>query len=109
MPDTSMISKEEQLRRFGYGVGLLGGTRAAANLMPMGERQIRALLGGYRKLHDGHLRELAAALIARADECRQLERLISPAFAGNLTERQTERQGKPDGRRFDQREDADNG
>lgn len=112
MPDTSPISKEDQLRRFGYGIGLLGGTRSASNYMEMTERQIRFLMAGHRTLHDGHLRDLAAALIDRAEECRKLERLISPAFSENLTEEQAAKQGKPDGRRFDaksQAEDPANG
>lgn len=95
------IDEQTQRERFEMAVELLGGNHAAARELEVGERTIRALKSGERQLHDGFLRDMAAALIRRADLCRELERGISPAFAANLTENQAERRGKPDGRRYD--------
>jgi len=49
------------------------------------------MVAGTSHLHAGILQDIAKALLAHADECRQLERLISPAFADNLTREQRER------------------
>lgn len=99
----SPITDETQLIRFREAVRLLGGQRAAARALGASDRTIRGLCAGERPLHDGFLRDTAAALISHADKCRLLERGLSPAFAANLTEDQAERRGKPDARRFDQR------
>jgi hypothetical protein len=92
---------ETQLARFRQAIELLGGQRATARVLGCNERTIRALWNGERPLHDGWLRDIAAALIAHADQCRALERQISPAFTGNLTEDQ--RTAKRHGNRFDAR------
>lgn len=101
MPRTTPIDPQTQLDRFREAVQLLGGQRAAAAYLKVNERHIRYLMAGERELHDGILRDTAAALVLHADKCRALERGISPAFAANLTERQADRQGKQDGRRYD--------
>ena len=96
------IDPETQLARFTQAIQLLGGRRAAAQILDVNERTIRKLIAGDIPLHDGWLRDIATALLVHADHCRDLEREISPAFAGNLTEQQAAQQGKPDARRFDQ-------
>jgi hypothetical protein len=104
---TIPIDPETQRQRFWQGVNLLGGIRPAARILDCNERTLRALCDGSRTLHDGWLRDLAAALIAHADKCRAHERRISPAFAANLTEEQ--RNGKRDPRRFDMKGENPNG
>jgi len=92
---------DSQLARFREAVQLLGGVRTAARALDVSDRTIYALIYGKRALHDGFLRDMAAALIRHADQCRALERLISPAFVGNLTaEQQT---AKPHGNRYDRK------
>ncbi|WP_324694544.1 hypothetical protein [Novosphingobium sp. RL4] len=81
----------------------LGGQTVTARILDVTPRAVRRWLTGERPLHDGIMREVGRALIRHADHCRKLERKISPAFAGNLTERQLQRMGKPDARRADQR------
>lgn len=105
MPKSTPIDTQTQLTHFTEACELLGGNHAAARELKVSERTIRFLRAGERNLHDGFLRDISAALIRRADQCRALERRISPAFAANLTERQAERQGKRDARRYDQGED----
>lgn len=95
------IDPDSQLARFRKAVELLGGVRSAARALDCQERTIYGLVYGQRQLHDGWLRDMAAALIARAEECRALERLISPAFAANLTEAQ--QTTKPHFNRFDRK------
>lgn len=95
------IDPESQLARFRRAVELLGGVRSAARALDCKDRTIYALIYGDRDLHDGWLRDIAAALIRHADECRAVERLISPAFSGNLTEAQ--QTTKPHGNRFDRK------
>lgn len=89
MPDT--ITPETQHRDFLEAVELLGGQRAAARALHMSERSLRYLIAGERRLHAGILEDLATALAAHADECRALERRLTPAFAANLTETQRSR------------------
>jgi len=84
-----------QLEHFRRAVELLGGSRSAARALNVSERTISRLLSGSMTLHDGFLADMAAALIALADEARALERRLSPAFAANLIEGQP----KADGRR----------
>lgn len=105
MRNPQSASEQEQLEFFQQAVQLLGGQRATARYLDTNERQVRFLMAGDRPLHDGFLRDIAKALIAHADACRELERKLSPAFAANLTPQQAARQGKPDARRYDQRED----
>lgn len=92
-----------QMQTFSAAVEALGGRTAVSRILDVSTRTVRAWISGERPLHDGIMREVARALIRHADECRRLERQISPAFASNLTERQLERMGKPDARRADQR------
>lgn len=66
-------------------VELLGGIRAAARALPCNERTMRALCSGERKIQDGHLADMAKALIAHAEACRFVEKKLTPAFASNLT------------------------
>jgi hypothetical protein len=83
-----MVDPHTQLLRFQAAVHLLGGQRETARLLDASDRTIRALCSGEKALHDGWLRDIAAVLIARADELRVLERVLSPAFADNLTDEQ---------------------
>lgn len=99
--DLPHTDPDSQLGRFRDAVQLLGGVRSAARELDVADRTIYALIYGKRALHDGFLRDMAAALIRHADKCRALERQLSPAFVGNLTpEQQT---AKPHGNRFDRR------
>lgn len=63
---------------------LLGGQAATAQRLGINPRTMRRLLSGERRLHQGFLEDLANALHQQADDCRALERQLSPAFAGNL-------------------------
>lgn len=92
-----------QIQTLATAVEALGGRTAVANILDVNVRTVRAWLAGERPFHDGIMREIARALIRHADHCRKLERQISPAFKGNLNERQIEHQGKRDARRADQR------
>ena len=85
---------ETQRALFNRAVTALGGKRETARSLGIGERTIRALCSGERNIHDGFLRDIARMLLTRSDECRRLERLLSPAFSGNLTERQQQRPGR---------------
>lgn len=105
MPNLKFANEDHQLRRFRKAAELLGGQHAVARYLDVNVRHVRYLLSGERPLHDGILRDIAAALIKHAEECRELERTLSPAFVSNLTAKQAARQGKPDARRADQRED----
>lgn len=104
--DLPHVEANSQLARFRDAVQLLGGVRSAARELDVSDRTIYALIYGKRDLHDGFLRDMAAALIRHADACRALERLISPAFVGNLTKEQ--QAAKPHGNRYD-RKDRHNG
>lgn len=101
MARQSNIQSHTQLQLFNQACDLLGGNRATAQLLGINERNVRYLRAGDRKLHDGYLRDVSAALIKHAQQCRELERQLSPAFSNNLTQRQAERAGKPDTRRYD--------
>lgn len=92
------IDPATQLDRFFRGVALLGGTRSAAAALGVTSRTIERLHTGQLQLHQGYLTDLAAALLIRSDQCRELERELSPAFAGNLTSDQATR--KPHGNSF---------
>jgi hypothetical protein len=96
---------DSQLGRFRRAVELIGGVRTAARELDVSDRTIYGLIYAKRPLHDGFLRDMAAALIRHADECRTLERQLSPAFIGNLTaEQQT---AKPHGNRYDRKDRND--
>lgn len=95
------IDPDSQLAHFRAAVQLRGGVRSAARELGCNDRTLYSLVYGERDLHDGWLRDMAAALIKHADTCRALERKISPAFVGNLTTaQQTE---KPHHNRFDRK------
>lgn len=85
------MDPKTQLELFSRAVALIGGNTATARELGMSERSVRFLLDGTRRPHAGILEDMAKALIRRADECRALERQLSPAFAGNLTELQAKR------------------
>ena len=82
------MDQQTQQEYFARAVQLLGGQQATSRALNMSDRSVRMLLAGERRLHAGILEDMAKALIAHADECRTLERKLSPAFAGNLTEAQ---------------------
>ncbi len=99
------VDPDSQLARFRDAVQLLGGVRSAARELDCNDRTLYDLIYGKRALHDGWLRDTAAALIRHADRCREVERLISPAFVGNLTEGQ--QTAKPHHLRFDRKDRTD--
>src|SRR5580765_5082099 len=66
-------------------VDLLGGSRSAARAIDLSERSMTRLIARRNPLHDGFLRDIAAALIEHARRCRALEKRLSPMFADNLT------------------------
>ncbi len=82
------IDPQTQLTRFRAAVALLGGPRSAARALALGERHVGRLYSGGSPLHSGILADLGQALLAHADQCRALERQISPAFAANLIDGQ---------------------
>lgn len=82
------MDQQTQQEYFARAVALLGGQQATSRALNMSDRSVRMLLAGDRRLHAGILEDMAKALIAHADECRALERKLSPAFAGNRTEAQ---------------------
>lgn len=86
-----MTPQEIQLARFKAAVELLGGTRSAAKALGINERTIVRLIAGQATLHIGFLEDTAKALLAHADRCKKLERLICPDFSGNLTPDQREK------------------
>lgn len=87
IPKPTFIDDADQLEAFRAAVDELGGQRATAALLKVHERTIRDIVApeGRRQLHTGFLRDVAAALVAKADRCRALERRLSPAFVSNLT------------------------
>jgi len=78
------MKPDEQLELFRNAVQLLGGTVNAARLLDISPRHLIRLTQGTADLHAGFLRDTAAALLTRADQCRALERQLTPAFARNL-------------------------
>lgn len=83
---TPQDQPETMLQKVERAIALLGGREATARILGMSDRSLRFLLSGRRNLHTGILEDLARALIAKAEACRQLEREISPAFAANVTD-----------------------
>lgn len=94
---------ETQRELFAQAVALLGGRRGTARALGIAERTIHGLCAGERQLHDGFLRDVARLLLEQADRCRDLERKLSPAFTGNLTERQQQGAGSRAHKRYDRR------
>lgn len=86
-----MTPDEIQLAHFKAAINLLGGPRSAARVLDINERTIARLLAGQATLHVGFLQDTAKALLEHAEQCRKLERLISPAFADNLTAEQRDK------------------
>lgn len=82
------MDQQTQLEYFTRAVALLGGQQATSRALDMSDRSLRMLLSGDRRLHAGILEDIAKALLTHADECRALERKLSPAFASNRTEAQ---------------------
>lgn len=82
------MDQQTQLEYFARAVQLLGGNTATARALDVNERTVRMFISGQRRLHAGILEDIGKALIDHADECRALERKLSPAFAGNRTEAQ---------------------
>lgn len=80
---------ETQRQYFADAVTALGGQQATSRLLNLSDRTLRMLLAGQRRIHAGHLEDIAKALIERADLCRALERKLSPAFAQNLSDAQS--------------------
>lgn len=82
------MDNDTQRDLFSRAVQLLGGQQATAAALGINDRSVRMLLQGERRLHPGILEDLCKALIAHADECRRIERKLSPAFASNRTDEQ---------------------
>ncbi len=102
---TTAMAQDTETQRlyFNQAVIALGGQRATARMLDINERTMRGLCSGERPLHDGYLRDVAALLLKHADHCRDLERKLSPAFSGNLTERQQQGPGPRAHKRYDRR------
>ncbi len=104
MPDNQ---QSELVELFAQAVDLLGGQRATADYLGVSDRTVRALLNpdgkNGRKLHDGFLRDTAAALVQHAEKCRKLE----PYLFGFAIK--SAKQGEKDLRRYDQQEGEANG
>ncbi len=93
------ISPEIQLDLFRQAADLLGGLRTSARAMNVSERTMGRLLSGQALLHEGFLRDMAAALADYADQCRALERRLTPELSANRLPDQPQ----PDGRRLGRR------
>lgn len=78
----------QQRALFSQAVDLLGGISATARALDINERSVRRLLTGDSRLHTGLLGDIAKALLDHANQCRQLERQLSPLYSANLTEAQ---------------------
>ena len=76
-----MIDPTTQLNLFLEGVRLLGGHRGAAAILAIDERTMRRICAGQIPLHAGFFRDMATALLDRANHCRELEREIAPLCA----------------------------
>lgn len=98
MPDRP-INPETTLEWFAQAVQLLGGQRATARYLDVSERNIRYLLAGDVPLHDGFLRDTAAALVKHANQCRMVERHLFGA-----TVQSADPEARRDRRRYDHRE-----
>ncbi|PNU05839.1 hypothetical protein [Novosphingobium guangzhouense] len=89
-----MTTPENQIELFSQAVDALGGTRSAARALGCSEKTVSRLTSGQVKLHEGFLKDIAAALLEHADRCRKLERHLSPAFPSNLVEGQAQQDGR---------------
>lgn len=83
-----MTDPATQHQNFLRAVELLGGTRSAARAIGCTERTMSRLIAQKSPLHEGWLKDTAAALLRLSDDARALEKVISPAFARNLYEGQ---------------------
>lgn len=88
------MTPEKQRALFTGAVAALGGYRSAAKAMGVSERTMGRLLAGSAAMHEGFLRDAAAALLAHADHCRRLERRLSPDFPSNLVDGQPAQDGR---------------
>ena len=82
------MDQATQLELFSKAVDMIGGIGAAARALDINERNLRRIFTGERRLHTGHLNDIAKALLDHAAACRALERQLSPAYSSNLTEAQ---------------------
>lgn len=103
--NTPPADPDEQLALWRRAVEALGGQHAMAQRLDMHPRSINRLYAGKIALHEGTLAATSRELTEHAALCRELDRQLSPAFTGNLTERQ--RKGDMRGRVRPGREPAD--
>jgi hypothetical protein len=82
------MDETQQLALFSQAVDLIGGISATARALDINERNVRRILRGDNRLHTGLLGDMAKALLTHANQCRQLERQLSPLYSANLTEAQ---------------------
>ncbi|MGF7151279.1 hypothetical protein FHS96_004942 [Sphingomonas zeicaulis] len=66
------MNPDEKLEVFSRGVDLLGGQRATAKALDVTDRTIRKLLSGEMIVHDGFMKDMAAALHTMMADCRDL-------------------------------------
>lgn len=100
MPSSTPADPKTQHEHFRAAVDALGGTHALARALGCTPRHAGRLYSGNSPLHDGILRDTAAALATHAELCCNLERQLTPAFSGNLTKEQAERYGSGSGQRI---------
>jgi hypothetical protein len=89
-----MTTPENQIELFSQAVEALGGRRSAAIAIDCSEKTVGRIMSGQVTLHEGYLKDIAAALLEHADRCRRLERRLSPAFPSNLVEGQPQQDGR---------------
>jgi hypothetical protein len=89
-----MTDPDTQLELFRQAIRLVGGTREAARMLEINERTMVRLAAGQTPLHDGFMRDMAAALRRHIADCRALERRIDPAFSDNLAPDQPRADGR---------------
>lgn len=77
------ITYAQRLADFTLAVQLLGGQRAAAQLLPCGDRTMRGLLSGEKHIHDGFMNSITSALVTHAAACRELAKRTDPLFTAN--------------------------
>lgn len=98
------MDPETQLDLFKQAAHMLGGARRAARQLDISERSMLRILSGEGTLHDGFLRDMSAALARHADECRELERQLTPTLTRNLTPDQPREDGRATGKRWNKGE-----
>ncbi|RIV87469.1 hypothetical protein [Aurantiacibacter zhengii] len=94
MPDTSPLPAEpkDQLDLYRMAVQALGGIAKHARLLSFSDRHGRFLYAGDKPVSASILADTAKALEQHARICRELERRLSPAFTGNMTETQRQQE-----------------